>query len=132
MKPPRTDGLLARRSTPMACVFAVGLLLASPCRAQDADRAEDVADRGTSPGSIIQKVDFRQRLDESIPLKHGVIGQETQGPGGFFMALRSIHAIKGILADIERVAPRARLGCRSSTTARRACRPGTHRRSPAS
>src|SRR5262245_31975724 len=29
-------------------------------------------------------------LDESIPLKHGVIGQETQGPGGFFMALRSI------------------------------------------
>src|SRR6185312_4776557 len=30
-------------------------------------------------------------LDESIPLKHGVIGQETQGPGGFFMALRSIH-----------------------------------------
>src|SRR5690606_38551152 len=23
-------------------------------------------------------------LDESIPLKHGVIGQETQGPGGFF------------------------------------------------
>lgn len=48
-------------------------------------------------------------LDESIPLKHGVIGQETQGPGGFFMALRSIHAIKGIVADIERVAPRARL-----------------------
>ena len=30
-------------------------------------------------------------LDESIPLKHDVIGQETQGPGGFFMALRSIH-----------------------------------------
>src|SRR5690349_3164138 len=26
-------------------------------------------------------------LDESIPLKHGIIGQETQGPGGFFMAL---------------------------------------------
>ena len=29
-------------------------------------------------------------LDERIPLQHGVIGQETQGPGGFFMALRSI------------------------------------------
>ena len=29
-------------------------------------------------------------MDERIPLKHGVIGQETQGPGGFFMALRSI------------------------------------------
>src|SRR5215469_3806826 len=33
-------------------------------------------------------------LDESIPLKHGVIGQETQGPGGFFMALRSIFVMK--------------------------------------
>ena len=48
-------------------------------------------------------------LDESIPLKHGVIGQETQGPGGFFMALRSIHVMQGIIQDIERVAPRARI-----------------------
>ena len=48
-------------------------------------------------------------LDESIPLKHGVIGQETQGPGGFFMALRSVHAMKAIIADMERVCPRARL-----------------------
>lgn len=48
-------------------------------------------------------------LDESIPLKHGVIGQETQGPGGFFMALRSIHVMQGIIADIEAVCPRARL-----------------------
>ena len=48
-------------------------------------------------------------LDESIPLKHGVIGQETQGPGGFFMALRSIHVIKDVVADIQRVAPKAML-----------------------
>src|SRR5579864_8551341 len=48
-------------------------------------------------------------LDESIPLKHGVIGQETQGPGGFFMALRSIHVMQGIVADMEAVCPRARL-----------------------
>jgi len=46
-------------------------------------------------------------LDESIPLKHGVIGQETQGPGGFFMALRSIHVMKNIIADMEAVCPRA-------------------------
>lgn len=46
-------------------------------------------------------------LDERIPLKHGVIGQETQGPGGFFMALRSINAFTGIVADIEAVAPKA-------------------------
>ncbi|HEU0004072.1 MAG TPA: hypothetical protein VFQ36_24420, partial [Ktedonobacteraceae bacterium] len=48
-------------------------------------------------------------LDESIPLKHGVIGQETQGPGGFFMALRSIHVMKDILADMEAICPNAHL-----------------------
>ena len=45
--------------------------------------------------------------DERIPLQHGVIGQETQGPGGFFMALRSIAVMQEIVADLERVAPRA-------------------------
>ncbi len=48
-------------------------------------------------------------LDESIPLKHRVIGQETQGPGGFFMALRSIQTMKGIIEDMEAVCPDARL-----------------------
>ncbi|HEU5198034.1 MAG TPA: hypothetical protein VFU32_00275 [Ktedonobacterales bacterium] len=48
-------------------------------------------------------------LDESIPLKHGVIGQETQGPGGFFMALRSIHVMQSIIQDMEAVCPNARL-----------------------
>lgn len=52
--------------------------------------------------------DFAARvLDERIPLKHGVIGQETQGPGGMMMALRSIHEFQGIVADIEAVAPNA-------------------------
>ena len=48
-------------------------------------------------------------LDESIPLKHGVIGQETQGPGGFFIALRSIHVTRSIVEDMEEVCPNARL-----------------------
>src|SRR6516164_6181717 len=50
-----------------------------------------------------------RHLDESIPLKHGVIGQETQGPGGFFMALRSINVTKSIIEDMEQVCTRARL-----------------------
>src|SRR3954447_8574542 len=50
-----------------------------------------------------------RRLDERIPLRHGVIGQETQGPGGFFMALRSIHVMQGVMDDIERLAPQATL-----------------------
>lgn len=48
-----------------------------------------------------------RHFDESIPLRHGMIGQETQGPGGFFMALRSIAVMKEIVADVEQVAPRA-------------------------
>lgn len=46
-------------------------------------------------------------LDESIPLKHGMIGQETQGAGGFFMALRSIAIMQEFVAELEQVAPRA-------------------------
>jgi 6-phospho-beta-glucosidase len=46
-------------------------------------------------------------IDESIPLRNGIIGQETQGPGGFFMALRSIHIMQGIIDDIRAVAPQA-------------------------
>jgi 6-phospho-beta-glucosidase len=48
-------------------------------------------------------------LDERIPLAHGVIGQETQGPGGFFMALRSIHVMQQILADMAVACPGARI-----------------------
>lgn len=50
-----------------------------------------------------------RHLDESIPLRHGVIGQETQGPGGYFMALRAIHAIQPMLEDMDAVCPRALL-----------------------
>jgi len=38
-----------------------------------------------------------------------VIGQETQGPGGFFMALRSIHVLKGVIDDLHEVAPKAQI-----------------------
>jgi 6-phospho-beta-glucosidase len=48
-------------------------------------------------------------FDERIPLKHDVIGQETQGPGGFFMALRSVHIMRAICSDIEEVCPAARI-----------------------
>jgi 6-phospho-beta-glucosidase len=48
-------------------------------------------------------------LDERIPLSHDVIGQETQGPGGFFMALRSIHVMQQILEDMAVACPGARI-----------------------
>lgn len=46
-------------------------------------------------------------LDEKIPLKHGLIGQETVGAGGFFYALRTIPEVTRIAQEMEKVAPRA-------------------------
>jgi len=43
--------------------------------------------------------------DERIPLRHGVIGQETTGPGGFAKALRTVPVILDICRDMERLAP---------------------------
>jgi 6-phospho-beta-glucosidase len=48
-------------------------------------------------------------IDEEVPLKHGVLGQETTGPGGFAMALRTIPAMLGYARLIEEVAPDALL-----------------------
>jgi 6-phospho-beta-glucosidase len=48
-------------------------------------------------------------LDERTANRHGLIGQETQGVGGFFMALRAIEVMKQIAADIEAVCPRAKV-----------------------
>ena len=45
--------------------------------------------------------------DERIPLDHGTIGQETQGAGGFFMALRAIAVLKDVCSEMERVCPDA-------------------------
>lgn len=51
---------------------------------------------------------FEMRLaDEVIPMRHGVIGQETQGPGGMMMSFRSIAAMQSILADLDQVAPQS-------------------------
>ena len=45
--------------------------------------------------------------DERIPLKYGVIGQETNGPGGLFKALRTIPVILEICKDMEELCPNA-------------------------
>jgi 6-phospho-beta-glucosidase len=48
-----------------------------------------------------------RKKDESIPLKHGVLGQETNGPGGLFKALRTIPVILDICREMEEVCPNA-------------------------
>ena len=46
-------------------------------------------------------------IDEKIPLKYGVIGQETVGPGGLSMALRAIPRALEIAAEVRRLCPDA-------------------------
>lgn len=48
-----------------------------------------------------------RKLDESIPLKHGVLGQETNGPGGLFKAFRTIPVILDICREMEELCPNA-------------------------
>ena len=51
-------------------------------------------------------LDARAR-DERIPLKYGMIGQETTGIGGCFKALRTIPVMLDICKDIEELCPDA-------------------------
>lgn len=45
--------------------------------------------------------------DERIPLKYGVIGQETNGPGGLMKGLRTIPVILDIAREMEELCPQA-------------------------
>nr|WP_210260018.1 6-phospho-beta-glucosidase [Martelella sp. HB161492] len=71
----------------------------------DAERALEGADYVVTtvrPGGEDGRV-----KDERIALSHGVLGQETTGPGGFAMALRSIPVITEYASLLKRVSPDA-------------------------
>ena len=46
-------------------------------------------------------------LDESIPAKHGMLGQETIGAGGVFKALRTVPVIFDIINDMKELCENA-------------------------
>ncbi|MBW5446280.1 6-phospho-beta-glucosidase [Cohnella sp. CFH 77786] len=45
--------------------------------------------------------------DETIPLKYGMIGQETTGPGGMMKGLRTIPVLLEICREMEELCPEA-------------------------
>ena len=81
----------------MAAVRAVDLRVTTTLDRAAALDGADVVLTSFRPGGFEARA-----LDEAIPLRHGVIGQETQGPGGFFMALRTIAVMREIVEDMER------------------------------
>ncbi len=46
-------------------------------------------------------------IDERVPLRHGILGQETTGPGGFAMGMRSIPALLDYVRLMHEVCPNA-------------------------
>ena len=54
----------------------------------------------------VGKYDMRDK-DEKIPLKHGVFGQETCGPGGIAYGMRSIGGVLEIIDYMEEYSPDA-------------------------
>lgn len=54
----------------------------------------------------VGKYEMRE-LDEKLPLKHGVFGQETCGPGGIAYGMRSITGMLEIIDYMEKYSPNA-------------------------
>jgi len=67
----------------------------------DMDRALDGASfvfAQVRPGRMAGRI-----RDEKIPLKYGLLGQETTGAGGFMQALRTLPVIMDLVADMKRL-----------------------------
>lgn len=72
----------------------------------------------TEPQEAFDKADFvfsqirvggmeMRELDEKIPLKHGLVGQETCGLGGFSYGMRSMKGFLSLVDYIQQYAPDA-------------------------
>jgi 6-phospho-beta-glucosidase len=70
--------------------------------ARQAIRGADFIVTTFREGSLESRV-----IDEQVPLKYSVLGQETTGPGGFAMALRTVPVILKYVELIEELAPDA-------------------------
>lgn len=92
--------VVRRLAVRMAVVRGHDLRICATTDRRAALEDADVVLTSFRPGGFEGRV-----LDETIPLRHGVIGQETQGPGGFFMALRSIAVMREIVEEMEARCP---------------------------
>lgn len=93
--------------------------IADACEIIIKDKAPDISFIATTdPKEAFQDVDFvmahirvglyaMRELDEKIPLKYGVVGQETCGPGGIAYGMRSIGGVLEILDYMEKYSPDA-------------------------
>lgn len=71
------------------------------------DAREALRDAGTVITTIRPGGEEARVQDERIALRHGVLGQETTGPGGFAMALRTIPAVAAYAQLMRELCPEA-------------------------
>lgn len=93
--------------------------IAKACAIMVKERAPNVKfSYTTDPIEAFSNIDFvmahirvgkyaMRELDEKIPLKHGVIGQETCGPGGIAYGMRSIGGVLELIDYMEKYSPKA-------------------------
>ncbi|MCY9108938.1 maltose-6'-phosphate glucosidase [Bacillus atrophaeus] len=93
--------------------------IAGACEVFIKEKAPDIEFTATTdPKEAFTDVDFvmahirvgkyaMRALDEQIPLKYGVVGQETCGPGGIAYGMRSIGGVLEILDYMETYSPDA-------------------------
>jgi 6-phospho-beta-glucosidase len=126
--PELVDGLLRRSGElPVAELWLADIPVGEDKLAVVGALARRMAARAGSAMTVHTTLDRRQALagasfvvaqirvgglaarvrDERIPLRYGVLGQETVGPGGFANALRTIPVILGICRDIAALCPEA-------------------------
>ena len=94
-------------------------LVGKACEIMMREKAPDVKFLYTTdPKEAFTDVDFvmahirvgkyeMRSLDEKIPLKHGVVGQETCGPGGISYGMRSIGGVIELIDFMEKYSPNA-------------------------
>ncbi|HGF8034040.1 TPA: 6-phospho-alpha-glucosidase [Enterococcus faecium] len=93
--------------------------IASACEILLKERAPDILFTATTdPETAFTDVDFvmahirvglyaMREKDEKIPLKYGVVGQETCGPGGIAYGMRSIGGVLELIDYMEKYSPNA-------------------------
>ncbi len=94
-------------------------IVAKACEIYLRENAPDIQfSYTTDPKTAFTDIDFvlahirvgkyaMRELDEKIPLKYGVVGQETCGPGGLAYGMRSISGVIEILDYMEKYSPNA-------------------------
>lgn len=94
-------------------------IVANACEILIKERAPEVEFLATvDPEEAFTDVDFvmahiragkyaMREQDEKIPLKHGVVGQETCGPGGIAYGMRSIGPMIELVDYMEKYSPNA-------------------------